>query len=88
MSTTPLKNEAATTTAVIGSIIDLIATVEVPAEEEGEASTYVSTIENIIGGAGMTPSPVMTETTGLRAGQATTRLTAAAVTTYAHGRRR
>ena len=33
-------------------VADYIATMEVPAEEEGEESTYVSTIENIVGGAG------------------------------------
>ena len=43
-------NEAATTTATVGGggATDLIATEEVPAEEEGEASTWVSTIENIV----------------------------------------
>ena len=46
-------NEAATTTATVNNVSDSIATMEVPAEEEGEESTYVSTIENIVGGAGM-----------------------------------
>ena len=50
-------DESETTLAIVGDagngvVTDSIATVSVPAEEEGEEATRESTIENIVGGAG------------------------------------
>ena len=47
-------DESETTLVTIeeSTVVDSIATVEVPAEEEDEKATRVSTVENIIGGAG------------------------------------
>ena len=49
---TDMVDESETTLATVAGVTDNIATVSVPAEEEGEEATQVSTIENIVGGAG------------------------------------